>query len=130
MASQYYEGVGRRKTSTARVRLIAGTGNMVVNGKVAAAYFTRLGDMEALTGPLRAAGMESSLDVSVMVSGGGVTGQAGAVRRGIAMALVAMDPALQPMLRSGKFTTRDAREKERKKPGLKRARKAPTYTKR
>ena len=130
MASQYYEGVGRRKTSTARVRLIAGSGKIVVNGKEAAAYFTRLGDMEALTGPLRAAGMESTLDATVIVNGGGVTGQGGAVRRGMAMALIAMDPALQPVLRSGGFTTRDAREKERKKPGLKRARKAPTYTKR
>ena len=130
MASQYYEGVGRRKTSTARVRLIAGSGKIVVNGKEAAAYFTRLGDMEAVTGPLRAAGMESTLDATVIVNGGGVTGQAGAVRRGMAMALIAMDPALQPVLRSGGFTTRDAREKERKKPGLKRARKAPTYTKR
>jgi len=130
MASQYYEGVGRRKTSTARVRLTAGTGKMVVNGKEASAYFTRLGDMEALTGPLRAAGVEEKLDVSVTVNGGGVTGQAGAVRRGIAMALVAMDATMQATLRPGKFTTRDAREKERKKPGLKRARKAPTYTKR
>jgi small subunit ribosomal protein S9 len=130
MASQYYEGVGRRKTSTARVRLIAGSGKIVVNGKEASAYFTRLGDMEAVTGPLRAAGMESTLDATVTVSGGGVTGQAGAVRRGMAMALIAMDPALQPVLRTGRFVTRDAREKERKKPGLKRARKAPTYTKR
>jgi small subunit ribosomal protein S9 len=130
MASQYYEGVGRRKTSTARVRLIAGSGKIVVNGKEASAYFTRLGDMEAVTGPLRAAGMESTLDATVIVNGGGVTGQAGAVRRGMAMALIAMDPALQPVLRTGRFVTRDAREKERKKPGLKRARKAPTYTKR
>jgi small subunit ribosomal protein S9 len=103
---------------------------MLVNGKEAAAYFTRLGDMETIVAPLRAAGMESKVDVTVIVNGGGVTGQAGAARRGIALALVAMDPALQPTLRTGRFVTRDARAKERKKPGLKRARKAPTYTKR
>jgi len=130
MATPYFEGVGRRKTSTARVRLVSGTGIMSVNGKEAAAYFTRLGDLDAILAPLRAAGVENKLDVTVTVNGGGVTGQVGAARRGIALALVAMDPALRAALRSGRFITRDAREKERKKPGLKRARKAPTYTKR
>jgi len=128
--AQYYEGVGRRKTSTARVRLTSGSGNMVVNGKEAPVYFPRQGDLESITAPLRAVGMENKLDVTVTVNGGGVTGQTGAVRRGVAMALVAMDPTMQPTLRAGKFVTRDARAKERKKPGLKRARKAPTYTKR
>ena len=130
MTSQYYEGVGRRKTSTARVRVTAGTGQIVVNGKEEGAYFPRQGDLELATAPLRAVGMESKLDLSIMVSGGGITGQSGAVRRGLALALLAMDPEMQPALRSGKFFTRDARAKERKKPGLKRARKAPTYTKR
>jgi small subunit ribosomal protein S9 len=128
--SQYYEGVGRRKTSTARVRLVSGSGKMVVNGKEAQVYFPRQGDFEAVTAPLRAVGMESKLDITATVNGGGITGQTGAVRRGLALALVAMDPTMQPALRAGKFITRDARAKERKKPGLKRARKAPTYTKR
>jgi len=130
MATPYYEGVGRRKTSSARVRIVAGSGRILVNGKEAAAYFDRLGDLESLTGPLRAVGLESKVDVTAIVQGGGVTGQAGAVRRGLALALIAMDPTFGPTLRSGKFVTRDARAKERKKPGLKRARKAPTYTKR
>lgn len=130
MATPYFEGVGRRKTSSARVRVVAGSGRILVNGKEAAAYFNRLGDLESLTGPLRAVGLESKVDVTATVQGGGVTGQAGAVRRGLALALIAMDPTFGPTLRSGKFVTRDARAKERKKPGLKRARKAPTYTKR
>jgi len=130
MTIQYYEGVGRRKTSTARVRVMAGTGLIVVNGKEGGAYFPRQGDLELATAPLRAVGMETKLDLSILVSGGGITGQSGAVRRGLALALLAMDPEMQPALRSGKFFTRDARAKERKKPGLKRARKAPTYTKR
>ncbi len=130
MAVQYHEGIGRRKSSTARVRIQPGTGNFVVNGKPAQEYFTRLGDMDAILAPMRAVGMEGKLDVSVLVMGGGVTGQTGAVRHGLARALLAMDPDLRPVLRKGGFLTRDAREKERKKPGLKRARKAPTYTKR
>jgi small subunit ribosomal protein S9 len=128
--SQYYEGIGRRKTSTARVRVTSGSGQMVVNGKEAAAYFPRQGDLQTATAPLQAVGLENKLDVTVTVHGGGITGQSGAVRRGLAMALVAMDPTMQPALRAAKFITRDARAKERKKPGLKRARKAPTYTKR
>ena len=128
--TQYYEGIGRRKTSTARVRVTAGSGTMVVNGKEAAVYFPRQGDLETATAPLRAVGLESKLDISATVHGGGITGQTGAVRRGLALALVAMDPTTQPTLRAAKFITRDARAKERKKPGLKRARKAPTYTKR
>jgi small subunit ribosomal protein S9 len=130
MANKFYEGVGRRKRSTARVRLITGTGKVVVNGKDGPAFFTRPGDMDTLLGPLRATGMEGKLDVTVVVNGGGVTGQTDATRRGLAMALMAMDPELRPTLRAGKFLTQDARVKERKKPGLKRARKAPTYTKR
>ena len=130
MANQYYEGVGRRKTSTARVRVTAGTGKMVVNGKEGQTYFPRQGDLENAMAPLLVVGMADKLDVSAMVSGGGISGQTGAVRRGLAMALIAMDPATQPALRAGKYVTRDARAKERKKPGLKRARKAPTYTKR
>ncbi len=127
---QYYEGVGRRKTSTARVRIMSGTGQFVVNGKPLEEYFPRLGDKDLILEPLRTVAMEGKLDVSVLVSGGGISGQAGAVRHGLARALLAMDPSLRPVLRQRGFLTRDARMKERKKPGLKRARKAPTYTKR
>ncbi len=130
MAMKYHEGVGRRKTSSARVRISNGTGEFVVNGKPVRQYFTRLGDVDHLLGPLMAVEMQGRVDVSARVQGGGVTGQAGAVRHGLARALVEMDPELRPAMRSGGYLTRDARMKERKKPGLKRARKAPTYTKR
>jgi small subunit ribosomal protein S9 len=127
----YYEGVGRRKTSTARVRIYpGGEGTIIVNDRPVEEYFPRLGDMEGLMAPLRAAEQEGRVNVTVHVSGGGVTGQTGAVRHGIARALLKLDPELRPILRKGGHLTRDARMKERKKPGLKRARKAPTYTKR
>jgi len=130
MAQQYYEGIGRRKTSSARVRIVSGSGNFTVNGKTIEAFFTRVGDLEMAISPLREASLEGKLDVSVKVKGGGVTGQTTAVRHGLARALVVMDGNLRLPLRNAGFLTRDAREKERKKPGLKRARKAPTYTKR
>ena len=130
MAEQYYEGIGRRKVSTARVRIMNGTGEFVVNEKPLVEYFTRTGDAEAILGPLETVGRRNSLDVSVMVKGGGVTGQTDAVKLGVARALLKLDPDLKAALRKSGFLTRDPREKERKKPGLKRARKAPTYTKR
>ena len=130
MSVEYYEGVGRRKTSTARVRIFPGNGQFLVNEKPVEEYFTRLGDMEQIMAPLRDAEMEGKLDVTVRVNGGGVTGQTGAVRHGMARALLVMDPSLRPVMRCGGHLTRDSRMKERKKPGLKRARKAPTYTKR
>ena len=130
MAEQYYEGIGRRKSSTARVPIMNGSGEFIVNEKAIGDYFTRLGDVEAIISPLEAVGRRSSMDVSVIVKGGGVTGQTDAVQLGIARALLKMDPDLKPALRKSGFLTRDPREKERKKPGLKRARKAPTYTKR
>lgn len=130
MADKYHEGVGRRKTSTARVRIVTGTGAMTVNEKPMAEYFPRVGDLDLILAPLREAGLEGKLDVTVKVQGGGVTGQTGAVQHGMARALVEMDPELRPAMRRGGYLTRDARMKERKKPGLKRARKAPTYTKR
>ncbi|MGD2162592.1 MAG: 30S ribosomal protein S9 [Anaerolineales bacterium] len=130
MSVQYYEGVGRRKTASARVRIMTGSGEFVVNGKPAEEYFTRVGDMDHINAPLEEADMLGKLDISVLVNGGGVTGQAGAVRHGIARALLKLDPDLRPKMRRGGYLTRDARMKERKKPGLKRARKAPTYTKR
>lgn len=130
MSVQYYEGVGRRKTSTARVRIVPGKGEFVVNGKPVEEYFTRLGDLDLINAPLTTAQMNGKLDVSVMVQGGGVTGQTGAVVHGLARALLKLDPELRSAMRAGGFLTRDSRMKERKKPGLKRARKAPTYTKR
>lgn len=126
----YFEGIGRRKSSHARVRIVNGSGKIVVNEKGLQEYFPRTGDAEAIVAPLRVAGLEGKLDITVKVEGGGVTGQTGAVRHGLARALVAMDPELRPSMRDGGHLTRDARAKERKKPGLKRARKAPTYTKR
>jgi small subunit ribosomal protein S9 len=131
MAVQYYEGVGRRKESTARVRIMSGSGNFVINGKSLEDYFPRVGDKENILTPLDTTGEgRGLLDVSVLVKGGGVTGQSDAVKLGLARALIKMVPDHQPTLRKAGLLTRDPREKERKKPGLKRARKAPTYTKR
>jgi small subunit ribosomal protein S9 len=131
MAVQFYEGIGRRKESTARVRVMNGTGKFMVNEKPGEEYFNRLGDVEAIMAPLKAAGYErNQMDITVVVRGGGVTGQTESVQLGIARALAKMNPDLRSALRKGGFLTRDARVKERKKPGLKRARKAPTYTKR
>jgi small subunit ribosomal protein S9 len=131
MSVQYFEGVGRRKQSIARVRLMSGSGRFIVNDKEAPAYFNRLGDVEAILAPMKAAGQDQkSFDITVVVTGGGVTGQTDSVQLGLARALVKMNPENVPAMRKGGFLTRDARVKERKKPGLKRARKAPTYTKR
>jgi len=131
MAVQYYEGIGRRKESSARVRVSSGTGAFVVNQKQAEEYFTREGDLQTVLSPLMSTGEDRNhLDITVVVKGGGVTGQVGAVEMGLARALVLMRPESRSALRKGGHLTRDARVKERKKPGLKRARKAPTYTKR
>ena len=131
MAVQYYEGIGRRKASTARVRLMSGSGVFIVNDKPMDDYFPRMGDFDLILVPLKIAEEDpSSLDISVIVKGGGVTGQRDAILLGVARALVKMNPDLRPALRKAGFMTRDPRVKERKKPGLKRARKAPTYTKR
>ena len=131
MSVQYYEGVGRRKQSIARVRIMNGSGRFIVNDKEAPAYFNRLGDVEAILSVLQAAGQDArTYDITVVVSGGGVTGQADSVQLGLARAMVKMDPENVSAMRKAGFLTRDARVKERKKPGLKRARKAPTYTKR
>ena len=131
MSSQYIEGIGRRKRATARVRIFpGGSGNVIVNDKPVEEYFPRLGDALLLAEPLRHVDLESAFDVTVKVKGGGVTGQRDAVRMGIARAIVKYDEELRSPMRTGGFLTRDSREKERKKPGLKRARKAPTYTKR
>lgn len=131
MENRYYEGVGRRKQSSARVRIMSGTGAFTVNGKEIDAFFTRLGDSIDIVNAFQVASHSSEkFDVSVLVQGGGVTGQRDAVKLGLARALVKMDEELRPALRHSGYLTRDPRVKERKKPGLKRARKAPTYTKR
>ncbi len=131
MASQYYEGIGRRKESTARVRIASGTGVFTVNQKTLEDYFGRTGDVETITAPLAAVGeARNTLDITATVKGGGVTGQTDAIMMGLARALLTMKPDARSTLRKGGFLTRDPRVKERKKPGLKRARKAPTYTKR
>jgi small subunit ribosomal protein S9 len=131
MSVQYFEGIGRRKESTARVRLMSGSGKFIVNNKEAADYFTREGDMKAILAPLATIGHDrASYDITVVVNGGGVTGQTDSVQLGLARAIVKMNVDWTSAMRKGGFLTRDARIKERKKPGLKRARKAPTYTKR
>jgi small subunit ribosomal protein S9 len=130
---KYNEGIGRRKRASARVRIYIddeSNGNFIVNDKDVKNYFPRLGDFETLMGPLVDSGFEGKADVTVLIHGGGITGQTDAVRLGLARALIKYDEDLRNALRSGGHLTRDPRVKERKKPGLKRARKAPTYTKR
>lgn len=128
---RYFYGTGRRKTSVARVRLYPGNGQFVVNGKPAAEYFGgRRVHHVNLALPMQLTGTSERFDVRAKVVGGGVSGQVGAVRHGIARALVRADGDLRPVLKSEKLLTRDPRAKERKKVGLKRARKAPQYTKR
>jgi small subunit ribosomal protein S9 len=128
----YYEGVGRRKEATARVRLHTGStgGGFTVNDKPVDEYFTRIMDRAMVNKALSVTGTDGRFEVTVKVSGGGVTGQAGAVSLGLARALLKADPEYRKVLRDNGLLTRDARAKERKKPGLKRARKAPQYTKR
>ena len=129
--AQYYEAVGRRKESTARVRLADGSGKFQVNEKEAAVYFPRVGDLQDVLRTFVAVGQDANkYDISVKVNGGGVTGQTEAVRLGLARALVLLNGDWTSALRKHGLLTRDARVKERKKPGLKKARKAPTYTKR
>lgn len=128
---QFFYGVGRRKTSVARVRLYPGTGSITINGKTSADYFGGRGlNQILLQAPLRATQTNERFDVVATVVGGGISGQVGAVRHGIARALLRFDEELRPTLKSAGMLTRDPRMKERKKVGLKRARKAPQYTKR
>lgn len=129
--AQYYEGIGRRKESTARVRLMGGSGKITVNEKEGAVYFPRMGDLNDILRAFNVVGQDAAkYDVSVLVSGGGPTGQTEAVRLGLSRALVLINGDWTAVLRKKGLLTRDARVKERKKPGLKKARKAPTYTKR
>jgi small subunit ribosomal protein S9 len=121
---------GRRKEAIARVRVTPGSGEIQINGRSLDDYFpTRVHRMVAQS-PLRTIGRDKEYDVLATIEGGGVNGQAGALRLGIARALIELDPELRPQLKSEGFLTRDAREKERRKYGLKKARKAPQYSKR
>lgn len=127
----YYEGIGRRKEATARVRIYpGGNGTIVVNERPVEQYFTREWDIKNLSEPLVVTNNLGRFNVTVHVKGGGITGQADAIRLGLARALLKFDPENRPILRKMGMLTRDPRAKERKKPGLKRARKAPQYTKR
>jgi small subunit ribosomal protein S9 len=129
MASQGY-GTGRRKSSTARVYLHAGSGKITVNDKTLDDFFGRKTARMIVRQPLELTQMADKFDVSVVVAGGGITGQAGAIRHGLTRALMAYDEALRTSLRKAGFVTRDAREVERKKVGLRKARRATQYSKR
>lgn len=123
-------GTGRRKTSTARVFLSKGTGNIVINGKSLDEYFGRETSRMVVRQPLELLDVVGQYDIYITVSGGGASGQAGAIRHGITRALIEADEANKPALRAAGFVTRDAREVERKKLGLRKARKRPQYSKR
>ncbi|ABO25159.1 30S ribosomal protein S9 [Shewanella loihica] len=128
-ATQYY-GTGRRKTSTARVFAKVGSGNIVVNQRPLDEYFGRETARMVVRQPLELVEMTEKLDIYVTVKGGGITGQAGAIRHGITRALMELDEALRPSLRAAGFVTRDARKVERKKVGLRKARRKPQFSKR
>ena len=121
---------GRRKESIARVRLVPGTGEFQLNGRSLEDYFPTRAHRMVVSAPLRTVGREKEFDVVARIEGGGVAGQAGALRLGIARALIELDPELRPVLKKEGYLSRDAREKERRKYGLKKARKAPQYSKR
>ncbi|WP_394130312.1 30S ribosomal protein S9 [Shewanella maritima] len=128
-ATQYY-GTGRRKTSTARVFAKVGSGNIVVNQRPLDVYFGRETSRMVVRQPLELVEMTDKLDIYVTVKGGGTTGQAGAIRHGITRALMELDESLRPALRGAGFVTRDARKVERKKVGLRKARRKPQFSKR
>ncbi|MDP4161671.1 MAG: 30S ribosomal protein S9 [Bacillota bacterium] len=130
MAQVQYIGTGRRKSSVARVRLVPGTGNILINDREITNYIPFEALREVVKQPLVATETLGSYDILVNVSGGGYTGQAGAIRHGIARALLQADPEFRPTLKRAGLLTRDARMKERKKYGLKGARRAPQFSKR
>jgi len=130
MAAQQNYGTGRRKSSTARVFLRKGTGNIVINGRAIDEFFGRETSRMIVRQPLELTNNTESFDVNVTVEGGGITGQAGAIRLGIARALIEYNETLKPELRKAGFVTRDAREVERKKVGLRKARRATQFSKR
>ena len=126
----YFYGTGRRKTAVAQVRVLPGSGAIIINGIPYEELFPRLEHRRIITQPLLVTENTGKYNVVVKVNGGGISGQSGAISHGIARALVRADERLKPVLRQYGLLTRDPRVKERKKPGLKRARKAPQYTKR
>ena len=130
MAEQTYYGTGRRKTSAARVYLRSGGGEIMVNGRSLDVFFGRETARMIVRQPLELAQLEGKFDIQVTVRGGGTTGQAGEIRHGITRALLDYDESLRPSLRKAGFVTRDAREVERKKVGLRKARRATQYSKR
>jgi len=130
MATDIYYGTGRRKTSAARVYLRPGKGEINVNGRPLDIFFGRETARMIVRQPLELSQLESKFDIQVSVRGGGTTGQAGAIRHGITRALMEYDESLRQPLRKAGFVTRDAREVERKKVGLRKARKATQYSKR
>jgi small subunit ribosomal protein S9 len=130
LAQVQYYGTGRRKKSTARVRLVPGTGKVTINGRDAKDYFPYETQLLILNQPLAATETQGTYDVLVNVHGGGFTGQAGAIRHGVARALLEADPEYRNPLKAEGFLTRDARMKERYKYGLKSARRAPQFSKR
>ena len=130
MVEQAYQGTGRRKSSTARVRLRRGSGQIVVNKRPLDEYFGRETARMVVRQPLTRIEMQDKFDINVSVNGGGNSGQAGAIRHGITRALIAYDETHRTPLRKAGFVTRDAREVERKKVGLHKARKRPQYSKR
>lgn len=129
-AKPLVQATGRRKSAVARVRLRPGSGQVTVNRRDVASYFPSLTHRNAALEPLRVAQRESELDVDVTLDGGGFAGQSGALRLGLARALAEVEPDLRPVLKKAGLLVRDAREKESKKYGLKKARKAPQYSKR
>jgi small subunit ribosomal protein S9 len=126
----YFYGTGRRKTAVARVRLTVGNGAIIINGTPYEDRFPSLEYQRTITQPFIATESSGKYNAVIKVEGGGTTGQSGAIAHGISRALVQADERYKPLLRQQGLLTRDARAKERKKPGLKRARKAPQYTKR
>lgn len=130
MTEQIYYSTGRRKSSTARVYLKKGSGAITINKKSIDTYFGRETGRMIVRQPLETVEMKDNFDINVTVSGGGISGQAGAIRHGITRALIEYDETLRRTLRSAGFVTRDAREVERKKIGLHKARKRPQYSKR
>jgi len=129
-STTYFYGTGRRKTSVAQVRLFPGDGNIIIDGMPYEERFPRTEHRQTITRPLVVTDGVGKYNVVIKVAGGGISGQSGAISHGIARALVRSDESLKPILRHNGLLTRDSRAKERKKPGLKRARKAPQYTKR
>jgi small subunit ribosomal protein S9 len=130
MAAAQYYGTGRRKSAVARVYATSGTGKITINKQSIEEYFGRKTDQMISRQPLECVDMETKFDINVIVKGGGPSGQAGAIRHGLARALMAYDEALRPSLRKAGYVTRDARVVERKKVGLHKARKRPQYSKR